>query len=145
MVRALGAYAGDLKCVLLSREAMARGDGPGPALDLGRFDFDGPAASAAAQMMMVARGTKPELALAIVAEHHVNFAGLDQSLEGSIDGRQPDGTTLAADDLAPFLRALELVAAGECRDHGQPLSCSAWPQNPRAASRLGNQRISHAR
>jgi hypothetical protein len=69
----------------------------GPGLDLGSLDLHGAATGAADEMMVMLMGATPPVeVLAVVVAHDVEFAGVGEELQVSIDGRQPDWFALFA-------------------------------------------------
>jgi hypothetical protein len=62
----------------------------GPQLDPAGVDLDHPAAALANQMMMVHGIAEPEQRLAGFAAEHVDPSRFHQTLEGAVDGGQPD-------------------------------------------------------
>jgi hypothetical protein len=82
----------------------------GPLLEFGRVDFNGRAAQATREVMMVRlnHATSVETFPAI-GHHDVDVAVLDQLLQLRVDRRQRDSPTVSLDERVEFLGAHEAL------------------------------------
>jgi hypothetical protein len=108
--RAVWAGAGDLDGVGDVDEAVLDAGFGGPAFDLWSFDFDGGAAVAADQVVVVlVAGAAAVAGFAVVASEGVDLAGVGEGSELVVDGGEGDVLALGLKLGVKFLRGAETV------------------------------------
>jgi zinc/manganese transport system substrate-binding protein len=112
-------------------ESVARPDVVGPLLKLGSVDFDGGAAVAAREMMVVdLYVTAPVEAFATIGHDDVDFTALDELLQLGVDGRQCNLLAVSSNEPVQVLGAHESLDAIEGANHLTALNCISSDYHP---------------
>lgn len=107
---AVWAGAGDLYRVSDVDKAMLLARFGGPAFDLWSFDFDGGAAVAADEVVVVVvAGASPVAGFAVVASYGVEVTGVGERSDLVVDGGQGDVLALGLELGVKFLSGAETV------------------------------------
>jgi hypothetical protein len=111
-VRAVWAGAGDLDGVCDVGEAVLLANFGGPAFDLWSFDFDGGAAMAADEVVVVlVAGASAVAGFAVVASQGVELAGVSERSDLVVDSGQGDVLAQGSEFGVEFLGGAERVGA----------------------------------